>query len=163
MLELLTDPDVARARGAPPPSSEAEADEWIRAGRERGDVQWAIERNDDGCFGGFVVLQNVGRDRGAAEAGYLLLPCARGLGLATSALVAATSWAFRERLIERVWLVHDVDNPASCNVARRAGFPRESVAVAPRRRVDGSYIAQELHARQRGERPSALPDDAVPS
>jgi RimJ/RimL family protein N-acetyltransferase len=162
VLELLRDPDVARARTASPPRDEAEADEWIRGSADHDDLRWVIERNEDGQFGGIVVLQAVRREGDAAEAGYLLLPGARGLGLATAALAAATEFAFGRLHLDRVWLVHDVDNPASCLVAQRAGFRSEG-AGAPRRRVDGTSVAQEVHARYREDPPSLPPDDRVPS
>jgi len=154
VLELLADPDVTRARSVPPPRGEAEADAWIRAGMELGDFRWAIERDEDRAFAGMVVLQGVRRDPGVAEAGYLLLPDARGRGVATAALEVVTVWAFRELVLERVWLVHDIDNQASCNVARRAGFRHEEVAATPRRRIDGSDVGQEIHARYRDEVPA---------
>jgi RimJ/RimL family protein N-acetyltransferase len=151
VFEVFNDPDVVRARSGRPPEDEAAASRWIGIGAERGDVRWVIERDTDHCFGGIVVLQGLDEDPRAAEAGCVLLPHARNLGLGTAALRVVTAWAFDELLLDRVWLVHDVDNAAACAAADRAGFPRVEGAFSSRRRADGSTVDQEMHARDRVE------------
>lgn len=77
---------------------------------------------------------------------YWLLPAARGLGLASRALVAAANWAFEERGLQRLELGHRTNNPASCGVASRAGFRAEGIERG-KLLYGGVRYDVELHAR----------------
>jgi RimJ/RimL family protein N-acetyltransferase len=74
-----------------------------------------------------------------AELGYLVTPEHRGRGVATAIVRALTDWAFA-RGAQRVFLVIDVENPASSRVAAKAGFTREglmrSIELKQGRRID---------------------------
>ncbi|MFJ2648939.1 GNAT family N-acetyltransferase [Streptomyces sp. NPDC087420] len=65
---------------------------------------------------------------GTAEVGYWTVAAARGRGVAPHALEAVTVWAFADlgglggRGVNRLELLHQVDNPASCRVAAKAGY-----------------------------------------
>ncbi|BCJ48072.1 hypothetical protein GCM10010168_24320 [Actinoplanes ianthinogenes] len=57
-----------------------------------------------------------------AEVGYWTAPHARRQGVAAWALDALTGWAFARFPVPSLSLIHQVDNAASCAVARRGGY-----------------------------------------
>lgn len=74
---------------------------------------------------GNVVLKRTGDRPGAAEVGYWTAAPVRGRGVASRALEAVTAWAFETfgaDGLERLELLHQVDNLASCRVAEKAGY-----------------------------------------
>ncbi|MEV4663021.1 GNAT family N-acetyltransferase [Micromonospora echinofusca] len=78
-----------------------------------------------------VVLKNVTRGGGDAEVGYWTAAPARGRGVAPHALTAVTEWAFdRFAGLRRLDLLHQIDNPASCRVAEKAGYRFQEVLPA---------------------------------
>ncbi|MGK5672847.1 GNAT family N-acetyltransferase [Micromonospora sp. URMC 106] len=78
-----------------------------------------------------VVLKNVAEDRDDAEVGYWTAAPARGRGIAPHALQAVTGWAFaRFAGLRRLDLMHQIDNPASCRVAEKAGYRFQEVLPA---------------------------------
>ncbi len=120
------------------PMEERDAARWL-ASQDRG---W--HDGDRLCFavlvthgvGGCVLAGNVGlknRDetgrigeRETAEIGYWTAVAARGRGVAPAAVRAVTDWvfdAFTGTSLRQIMLVHDDDNPASCRVAEKAGYP----------------------------------------
>jgi RimJ/RimL family protein N-acetyltransferase len=87
-------------------------------------------------------------ERQTAEIGYWIAVAARGRGIAPAAVRAVTDWvfeAFAGAGLRQVMLVHDVDNPASCRVAEKAGYPflELSPANPPHWLTDG-----HIHMRQ---------------
>jgi RimJ/RimL family protein N-acetyltransferase len=82
----------------------------------------------DDAFLGAVGIACLEAEHRRAEAGYWLVPEARGRGLAARALKLLTDWAFGPPLkLVRVGLSIDVGNVASQRTAERAGFAREGV------------------------------------
>ncbi|MEU0033457.1 GNAT family N-acetyltransferase [Streptomyces sp. NPDC006333] len=82
---------------------------------------------------GNVVLKEVTSGKPAAEVGYWTAAHARGRGVAPRALEALTRWAFDTFAadgLERLELVHQVDNPASCRVARKSRYDLDSILPA---------------------------------
>lgn len=142
------------------PRNDEEAARWL-SGQERG---W--ERGDWLTFAVLDALQNrvvghVGlknRDGGQvgtgerAEISYWTAADARGRGIAPAAVRAVTDWAFSsfgaDRL-PRIMLVHDVDNPASCRVAAKSGYPFRGYSPAnpPFWLTDGHIHLAEAPAR----------------
>jgi 8-oxo-dGTP pyrophosphatase MutT (NUDIX family) len=64
------------------------------------------------------------------DVGYGVHPDARGHGVATHAVALLLRWlitAANGPQAARVQLDHSIENPASCNVARRAGLPMEGL------------------------------------
>lgn len=130
-----TRPDRGRWTG---PRDEQEAAEWL-AGQDRGwaNGDWltfavlAAEPDGGHRLAGHVSLKN--REAGGpigqketAEIGYWTAVGARGRGVAPAAVRAVTEWAFAAfgaASLRQIMLVHDVDNPASCRVAAKAGYP----------------------------------------
>jgi RimJ/RimL family protein N-acetyltransferase len=123
------------------PRNDAEAALWL-SGQDRGWVSgdWLTFAVLDVSLNravGHVSLKN--RDGGRigigerGEIGYWTAAGARGRGIAPAAVRAVTAWAFSsfgaERL-PRIMLVHDVDNPASCRVAAKSGYPLRELSPA---------------------------------
>ena len=101
----------------------AEADAAMRAGEA---YELAIVPAASDLLLGTIVVRLYGATR--ASVGYDVAPEARGRGIATRALNAASAWAFEtfpklERL--ELWIVPG--NVASTRVAERTGFQREGV------------------------------------
>lgn len=97
---------------------------------------------------GNVVLKNVTSGKPAAEVGYWTAAHARGRGVAPRALEALTGWAFDTFAadgLERLELLHQVDNLASCRVAEKSQYCLDSVlpAMPPAFPCDG-----HLHIRR---------------
>jgi len=91
-----------------------------------------------GSLAGHVALKNreaggrVG-EKETAEIGFWTATAHRGRGVAPAAVRAVTAWAFDTLgagTMRQIMLVHDVDNPASCRVAEKAGYPFSELSPA---------------------------------
>ncbi|MEO3750105.1 GNAT family protein [Streptomyces sp. B6B3] len=148
VLAAFADP-LMRGQSHEPVDSARAAERWITA---RGD-QWAA-----GSGYSFAVVDGGGRVLGQVCVGpvdlrhgtgwvsYWTTAPARGRGTASRACRAVARWAFDDAGLFRLELGHRTNNPASCGVARAAGF-----AVEGRQRqkleYDGVRYDVELHAR----------------
>jgi RimJ/RimL family protein N-acetyltransferase len=144
------------------PMDERDAARWF-ASQDRG---W--RDGDRLCFAvleahdadGRVLVGNVGLknreqsgrigERETAEIGYWTAAAARGRGIAPAAVMAVTDWvfdAFAGASLRQIMLVHDLDNPSSCRVAQKAGYPFRDFSPAnpPHWFEDG-----HIHMRLRG-------------
>ncbi|MFJ4096545.1 GNAT family N-acetyltransferase [Kitasatospora sp. NPDC089913] len=98
---------------------------------------------------GNLVLKRVSPGGHTAEVGYWTSAPARGRGIAPRALEALTGWAF-DTLgptgLQRLELLHQVDNTASCRVAEKSryAFDRVLTAAPPAYPLQG-----HLHVRLR--------------
>ncbi|MFC5663084.1 GNAT family N-acetyltransferase [Kitasatospora misakiensis] len=149
--------------------NEADALRWVQVqqrGRAAGDrLSFAVleahpdadnhaESDGDGREGrlvGNLVLKGVTPGSPVAEVGYWTAAHARGTGVAPRALEALTDWAFGPlgpEGLQRLVLLHQVDNAASCRVAEKARYPFDRVlpALPPAYPLDG-----HLHTRLRPE------------
>src|SRR5699024_10296456 len=99
-----------------------------------------------GAAVGNVGLSHIEHRHDTAWTSYWLSGAARGRGLAHRALAGVAAWAFDELGLFRLELGHRVNNPASCAVARRAGFVAEGVERAKLRYGDQRFDV-ETHAR----------------
>jgi RimJ/RimL family protein N-acetyltransferase len=82
---------------------------------------------------GNMVLKEVIPGKSAVEVGYWTAAHARGRGVAPRALNAVSDWAFDTFAadgLERLELLHQVDNLASCRVAEKSGYDFDSVLPA---------------------------------
>lgn len=98
---------------------------------------------------GSVALKEVAYGQPAAEVGYWTAAHARGRGVASRALEALTSWTFdtfEADGLERLELLHQVDNLASCRVAQKSRYDFDTIlpAAPPSFPRDG-----HLHIRRR--------------
>jgi RimJ/RimL family protein N-acetyltransferase len=99
-------------------------DAWTKG---RSAVFAICDTGSEACRG--VVILEL-REAGRADAGYWVLPEARGRGLASHGLRLLAEWALRALPLGRVQLWTHPDNIASQRVATRAGFVREGVLRA---------------------------------
>ena len=126
----LRDPDILRETRVPEPPPPNFGRTWL-AGYERGRRDgtregFAIE-DDDGRFLGLALAPRIEIDTGTAELGYVVVPEARGRGVATQALRLLTEWAFADRGLVRLELMISTTNEASKKVAARSGYTLEGV------------------------------------
>jgi len=121
--------------------NEAEGTRWVRSQQQSwsaGDrFNFAVlEAQPDGLRGpllGSVVLKGVASGEPAAEVGYWTAAHARGKGVASRAVDALCGWAFgafEADGLERLELLHQVDNRASCRVAQKSRFDFHRVLPA---------------------------------
>ncbi|MFE2316952.1 GNAT family N-acetyltransferase [Streptomyces sp. NPDC059441] len=148
VMAAFADP-LMRGQAAEPVCSADAAERWIA---DRGD-QWAagtsyafaVVDGDDTVLG-HVSVGSVDRRHSIGWVSYWTTAAARGRGVASRGCHALARWAFRDVELFRLELGHRVNNPASCGVARAAGF-----AVEGRQRqkleYDGMRYDVELHAR----------------
>lgn len=130
--------------------NEADAVRWVQA-QERGwaagvrfsfAVLEAQHNSDRGRLVGHVVLKDVAPGKPSAEVGYWTAAHARGRGMAPRALEALTGWAF-DTLgsdgLQRIELLHQADNSASCRVAQKSRYDFDKVlpAAPPAFPLDG--------------------------
>ncbi|RAJ31986.1 hypothetical protein K353_05990 [Kitasatospora sp. SolWspMP-SS2h] len=109
-------PAASRARRSNPGAR------WIAAERAglAADERLAFATVTDGRAVGHVVLKRPG-----------------GTGLAPRAVALLSAWALSPAdgpALTRLELIHHADNPASCRVARKAGYPLEALLPRPRER-----------------------------
>ena len=96
-------------------------------------------------------VHSINPDQRDAEIGYRVVPAARGRGIATEAVTAATAWAFENLDLVRIELAHAVDNAASCLVAIRSGYQLEGTMRQSYVYGDGNRYDEHLHARLIGD------------
>ena len=142
------------------PADERDAARWLasqdRGWRDGDRLSFAVLEADDA--GGCVLVGNVGLknreetgrigERETAEIGYWTAVAARGRGVAPAAVRAVTGWvfeAFAGTSLRQIMLVHAVDNPASCRVAEKAGYPfREFSPANPPHWLTDGHIHMRL-------------------
>ena len=137
-LELLADPAyvtyaspafVVLATGAEELAPQVERSQAAWAAREPGQLVVATGAAPDVLLGEIAWRWTAVEALGVAELGYGVHPAARGRGVAQRALRLLAGWLLDPagRGLARVQLDHSVENPASCGVARGAGFAQEGV------------------------------------
>jgi RimJ/RimL family protein N-acetyltransferase len=149
LVAAFRDPALRRW-GAPPMADEADGLRWVRAQQEgwaKGErfafaVVAAVPGGGTAQVVGNVMLKDVAPGKPSAEVGYWTAAAATGRGIAPRALGAVTTWAFdafRAHGLERIELLHQVDNPASCRVAEKSGYLHERTlpAFPPTYPLDG--------------------------
>jgi RimJ/RimL family protein N-acetyltransferase len=135
------DVDVPGPQAWTGPRTEEEAALWLSGqdlGWECGDwLTFAVLDTAQHKVVGHVGLKN--RDGGKVgigergEIGFWTAAGARGRGFAPAAVRLVTDWAFGSFGPERlplIMLVHDLDNPASCRVAAKSGYPFHELSPA---------------------------------
>lgn len=82
---------------------------------------------------------------GEADIGYWVSSAARGRGVAVAAVTTLMAWAFRVGF-HRLTIRHSTANPASCSVARKAGFQQEGTMKSALLHTDGWH---DMHVHTR--------------
>jgi RimJ/RimL family protein N-acetyltransferase len=124
---IVDDGDTLRFTRVPDPVPEGWLDEWFERyeqGRRDG-TREAFAIVDDEGFVGLALAPSIEREERTVELGYLVVPKARGRGIATEALRALTAWAFDELDPVRIELLISPENTASRIVAERCGYTYE--------------------------------------
>lgn len=98
---------------------------------------WALVDEDSQTLLGRVALKPHDLQDGTTGLAYWMVPAARGRGLCSAAVVAASEWAFRTAGFHRIEIEHSTANPASGRVAQKAGFTVEGVRRGSARHADG--------------------------
>ena len=144
------------------PRNDEEAALWLSGqdrGWECGDwLTFAVILVTHNRAVGHVALKN--RDGGKVgigargEISYWTAADARGRGIAPAAVRAVTAWAFTSFGTDRlpgIMLVHDVDNPESCNVAAKSGYPFHELSPSnpPHWSTDGHIHLAQATARSK--------------
>ncbi|MDJ0325529.1 GNAT family protein [Cryobacterium sp. PH31-AA6] len=104
----------------------------------------------DGAAVGNVGIGNMEHRHDTGWVYYWVSAEARGQGLASRALASAARWAFDQRDLFRLELGHRLNNPASCNVALKAGFAPEGIERQKLKYEHQRYDV-ETHARLRSD------------
>ena len=128
-----SDPDIPKwIPLVPEPYTDADARDYVRETKE----WWAdgaaatFAITAEGRAVGSIGLHLVALDEQRASVGYWVAREARGRGYASRALRLVSRWALETLGIERLELMAEPENAASCAVAERAGFRREGVLRA---------------------------------
>ena len=132
LVGIYRDP-VMRGSAKNPIMTEQDAHRWLAVQQEG----WAVGGRlsfavlDPGSASGsprvlgHVTLKEYATDKDSAEVGYWTVPAARNRGVASQAVEMLTVWAF-ERFgpegLQRIELLHQEDNLASCRVAQKSGY-----------------------------------------
>ena len=128
--EIVDDPDVLRFTRFPAPPEPGFAEQWYaryQAGRQKATSEVFAAMSAEGDFLGVALAPHIDPVASEMELGYLVVPAARGRGVASEMLRQLTSWAFTERRTMRATLLIDVAHVASQRVAVRAGYTLEGV------------------------------------
>lgn len=148
-LEMLTDPEVARWNPAPAVVDLPSAAAWLARGADWDDGNhrtWTIADADD-LFVGNVSLWDMDlTEHLYAGIGYRVHPGHRGHGIATTAVISASTWAIETLGIERIGLVHTIANVGSCSVAGKAGYVLEGILRDDFRTPDGQRWDSHQHS-----------------
>ena len=132
LLDIFCDP-VMRQSWRNPIVTELDASRWLnvqqRGWTDGGRLSFAVldsERgNEPGSVLGNVVLKGWTAGSDVAEVGYWTAAAARNRGIASQAVEMLTAWAFESfgaQGLQRVELLHQEDNLASCRVAQKSGY-----------------------------------------
>lgn len=113
-------------------------------------ASWGIEYKEDGrCIGtiGYMWYQHEHR---STEVGYSLARAYWNKGIMTEALRAVIRYSFESMGINRIEAQHELTNPASGAVMRKAGMQLEGV-LRERLRNKGRYVDVALYSILRSE------------
>lgn len=117
---------------------------WPTRWQDESGAGWAISRGGEAI--GQISLRRIDLDNGSGEFSYWILPQGRGANVAPKALSELSTWAFGSAGFHRLELAHSVNNPASCRVAHKSGYPAEGVKRQQVRHADG-WHDMHTHAR----------------
>jgi RimJ/RimL family protein N-acetyltransferase len=154
---IARDPEVLRFTRVPEPVPPGFGRSWLARyenGRRDGSAEGFAAIGADGRLVGLALAPDIDAEGRELELGYIVVPEARGRGVATALLGELTRWAFEEAGALRAYLLIETGNVASRRVAERCGYVQEGVL-------------RSVHVKQ-GKRAdlvlwSRLPTDPEPS
>ena len=152
------DPEIALFN--PGPTDLDGAVEWVARRADWTDgahASWLVRSAVGGELLGSVSVHAVDAHDLVAEIGYWVTPPARRRGVATAAVSAATRFAFDALGLNRVSLLHAVENEASHRLAERVGYRQEGVHRQSYRTGDGVLRDEHSHARLASDPPPEPP------
>ena len=126
----------------PHPYTEADGRAFLThvVGRDQ-QTLWAIEVDGEAAGGiGIVLMTDV--ERVSAEIGYWLGESCWNRGVATEALQAVTTEAFRRFDLQRIFALPFADNPGSIRVLEKAGYALEG--RLPQSAIKNGVIRDQL-------------------
>src|SRR3954453_14488288 len=139
LVEACQDPEVPRWTAVPAPYGEHDAREYLaraeidrRSGRELGLA--VVEAGNGDLLGSCGLARFDWQDR-KVEVGYWVAAGARRRSVGSRATWLLSAWALTVLGMERVELLANPLNEASQRLAERAGFTREGLLRAYRRRT----------------------------
>ena len=145
MDALVGDPEVRRFTRIPEPPPDEFARTWLaayQAGRQDGTREGFAAIGAAGQFLGLGLAPEIDSAAGEVELGYIVASSARGHGVGTEILRLLTRWAFSDSRLLRIYLIIDLENPASHRIAERCGYWREgvmrSIHLKQGRRIDAA-------------------------
>jgi RimJ/RimL family protein N-acetyltransferase len=131
LLAIVGDPDVERFTLLPTGADGAFVERWIgryESGWQDGERAGFVARDiADGALLAFAAIVQLDLDARQGEIGYLVVPAARGRGVAGHAVRLPSRWGFDELGLERLELRIDTANTASERVAERSGYRLDGV------------------------------------
>ena len=131
LAELFDDPAIQRFTRLPVPVPEGYERTWFdiyeQARRAGTREAFAIVSGNEESFLGVCVAPRIDTEAQTVELGYVVVPEARGRGVATEALRLLTDWAFSSLVAMRLELLIGFENVASKRVAERCGYIREGL------------------------------------
>ncbi|MFD4629641.1 GNAT family N-acetyltransferase [Streptomyces sp. NPDC058284] len=148
VLAAFSEPEMAWQADEPVDSAGAAA-RWLArrtAERDGGSAYAFAVEDENGTALGNASVGAVNHVHGTGWVSYWTTPEARGRGVAAYGCGALADWAFVELGLFRLELGHRTNNPASCRVARAAGFAVEGLQ-RQKLMYDGIRYDVELHAR----------------
>ncbi|MFL6128965.1 MAG: GNAT family N-acetyltransferase, partial [Mycobacteriales bacterium] len=133
--------------------SEQEAVAWVADWHDRwtrsAGASWAVTPGEDqDKVLGQVAFRSLHLNDGLAELSFWVIPEHRKHGIASSAATALVSWSVQDLGLQRLEIVHSVQNEAACGAATLAGFRIEGVRRSLQLHTDG-FHDMHLHARLR--------------
>jgi RimJ/RimL family protein N-acetyltransferase len=158
VARALLDPNIlswAAGRSVARARPDERAHLWLQARRTSwadGIALYAVTDADDGTLLGSISVRDIDRLPDQAVVGYWVTPAARGRGVASRALDAASYWAFSPLedgglALHRINLDHVLLNTGSCKVALKADFQIEGTMRDYFIEANGRRHDAHLHAR----------------
>lgn len=130
-IELSSDRYVTQIGSLPDNASEAEAKDWVHRQQSRhsdgAGFSFVIEATATGTGVGHCGLWLKDLATGRGSAGYSVLPKHRGMGFASDALAALTSFGWSIAGLHRIELYIEPWNVGSIRTAEKAGYLREGL------------------------------------
>jgi len=130
LLTMTGDPDIVRFTRIPAGADEPFVSGWIARyenGWTEGSRAGFAIRSHEAALLGFAAIIEVDLEHREGEIGYMVVPAARGRGIAPRAVELLTRWGFDELGLIRLELRINVQNTASERVAERTGYQRDGI------------------------------------